>query len=207
MDLVEKNRILEKNRSHRAVAPIIATLILVAIAVVGGVMIFTFSQGFFGEQQVSTTPTSELMTMVGYDARKVVSPVVDLAFADGNSIGYTSTVALTTVATYGNGEAVAVYVRNGGEQDITIANVQALGNGASDFNGCGGDLGPTSPGLAGFCMAVAGSSTNVISPGEVAGISWLTGTETVNPGRTFEIKVTTDLGSVFDFKLVANQRS
>jgi len=206
MDLIEKNRILEKNRSHRAVAPIIATLILVAIAVVGGVMIFTFSQGFFGEQQVSTTPTSELMTMVGYDAREVTGSVSDLSWADGNPIGYTDTVAGTTT-TFGDWEAVAIYVRNGGENSITIANVQALGNGASTHNACGGDGGGTAPAVGQFCMEVAGTNGNVIQPGEVAGISWLTGDEVVNPGRTFEVKVTTDLGSTFDFKLVAHQRS
>ncbi|GFN40744.1 MAG: hypothetical protein YK1312THETA_50001, partial [Marine Group I thaumarchaeote] len=37
---------------HRAVAPVIATLLMVAIAVVGGTIIFVFSQGFFNQAQV-----------------------------------------------------------------------------------------------------------------------------------------------------------
>ncbi|MEK0340135.1 MAG: archaellin/type IV pilin N-terminal domain-containing protein, partial [Nitrosopumilus sp.] len=36
-----------KLTSRRAVAPVIATLLLVAIAVVGGSIVFVFAQGFF----------------------------------------------------------------------------------------------------------------------------------------------------------------
>jgi len=47
-------QLLNKNKSRcskkfprRGVAPVIATLLLVAIAVVGGSIIFVFAQGFF----------------------------------------------------------------------------------------------------------------------------------------------------------------
>jgi len=60
-----------KNLQRRAVAPVIATLLLVAIAVVGGSIIFVFSQGFFSSAQVSGTPQIELVKIVGYDARDV----------------------------------------------------------------------------------------------------------------------------------------
>ncbi|MEM2786182.1 MAG: archaellin/type IV pilin N-terminal domain-containing protein [Candidatus Nitrosotenuis sp.] len=38
--------------SRRGVAPIIATLLLVAIAVVGGAIVFAYSQNFFSSSQV-----------------------------------------------------------------------------------------------------------------------------------------------------------
>jgi len=57
--------------THRAVAPVIATLLLVAIAVVGGTIIFVFSQGFFNQTQISGTTTIELVKILGYDARDV----------------------------------------------------------------------------------------------------------------------------------------
>jgi flagellin-like protein len=60
-----------KNLQRRAVAPVIATLLLVAIAVVGGSIIFVFSQGFFSSTQVSGTPQIELVKIIGYDTRDV----------------------------------------------------------------------------------------------------------------------------------------
>jgi len=63
---------LEK-RNHRAVAPVIATLLMVAIAVVGGTIIFVFAQGFFSQAQISGTPTIEAVKIMGYDARDVTN--------------------------------------------------------------------------------------------------------------------------------------
>ena len=54
--------------SRRAVAPVIATLLLVAIAVVGGSIVFVFSQGFFSSAQISGSPNIESLKIVGYDA-------------------------------------------------------------------------------------------------------------------------------------------
>ena len=48
----------ELKSNHRAVAPVIATLLMVAIAVVGGTIIFVFSQGFFSSSQISGRPTN-----------------------------------------------------------------------------------------------------------------------------------------------------
>lgn len=46
--LLHKNKSRgSKNFPRRGVAPVIATLLLVAIAVVGGSIIFVFAQGFF----------------------------------------------------------------------------------------------------------------------------------------------------------------
>ncbi len=70
--LLNKNKSRgSKNFPRRGVAPVIATLLLVAIAVVGGSIIFVFAQGFFSSAQVSGTPAIELIKIVGYDARDV----------------------------------------------------------------------------------------------------------------------------------------
>jgi len=72
IQLLNKNQSLgSKNFPRRGVAPVIATLLLVAIAVVGGSIIFVFAQGFFSSSQVSGTPTIELIEIIGYDARDV----------------------------------------------------------------------------------------------------------------------------------------
>ena len=54
-------------KTRRAVSPIIATLLLVAIAVVGGAIIFSFSQGYFASTQLSGPPAVDLVNVLGYD--------------------------------------------------------------------------------------------------------------------------------------------
>jgi len=66
-----KTSIISNNFHRRGIAPVIATLLLVAIAVVGGSIIFVFAQGFFADSQVSGTPQIELIKIIGYDARDV----------------------------------------------------------------------------------------------------------------------------------------
>jgi flagellin-like protein len=58
---------ISQNFQSRGIAPVIATLLLVAIAVVGGSMIFVFAQEFFSESQISGTPSIELIKIIGYD--------------------------------------------------------------------------------------------------------------------------------------------
>ncbi len=65
------NTLGKRTRKHRAVAPVIASLLMVAIAVVGGTIIFVFSQGFFNQSQVSGTQKIESVKIIGYDARDV----------------------------------------------------------------------------------------------------------------------------------------
>ena len=84
---------LEK-RNHRAVAPVIATLLMVAIAVVGGTIIFVFAQGFFSQSQISGTPTIEAIKILGYDARDVTAlnahngqPMADGTGSDATNTG------------------------------------------------------------------------------------------------------------------------
>jgi len=128
----------ELKTSHKAVAPVIATLLMVAIAVVGGTIIFVFSQGFFSSSQISGTPQIEAVKIEGYDARAVPN----LQMHNGNPM----------VATSGNtpdsnvqvDERVAVYVTNNSVQKIvlgevwlggfqyTYANVNAAGLGNYD---------------------------------------------------------------------------
>jgi len=68
--LTQKHTIYcSKNLQRRAVAPVIATLLLVAIVVVGGSIIFVFTQGYFSGTQVSGAIEPELVKIVGYDTR------------------------------------------------------------------------------------------------------------------------------------------
>lgn len=104
----------ELRTSHKAVAAIIATLLLVAIAVVGGTIIFVFAQGFFSSAQISGTPQIESVQIVGYDARAVTV----LQAHDGNLMLAGS--AGDADPNKERGERVAIYLTNNSVQKIVL---------------------------------------------------------------------------------------
>jgi archaeal type IV pilus assembly protein PilA len=112
-----------KKASHRAVSPIIAMLLLVAIAVVGGTIIFTFSQGFISSTQISGHPIIESLTVVGYDARDESQLIAH----DGNKMSTDASGSLTVDGVKGVEERIAVYVINHSIQKITIAELMFAG--------------------------------------------------------------------------------
>ncbi len=125
MDAFEKSG---KYRSHhRAVAEVIATLLLVAIAVVGGSIIFVFSQGFFNQSQTSGTPQIELVKILGYDARDVAN----LNAHDGQTMSVVSSDPNTPGKNVG--ERVIVYVKNDSVQQILFSEVR-LGGEVYQYN-------------------------------------------------------------------------
>ncbi len=111
----------ELKSNHRAVAPVIATLLMVAIAVVGGTIIFVFAQGFFSSSQISGTPQIEAMEIVGYDATD-----------SAQLLGHEDTVMLagsggTADNSKSAGERIVVYVKNDSVQKITISELRFSG--------------------------------------------------------------------------------
>ncbi len=105
-----------KMTSRRAVAPVIATLLLVAIAVVGGSIVFVFSQGFFSSAQVSGSPTIESLKYTGYDA------------TDGTTLINHDGTVFAASNTAGNGlvvdENIAVYLQNNSVGKVTLGEVR-----------------------------------------------------------------------------------
>ena len=104
-----------------AVSPIIATLLLVAIAVVGGSIIFVFSQGIFATAQISGQPQIESVEIVGYDA----SDVTELTMHDGVLSGAVDGVQDDAIAA---GERIAIYVQNQSAQKVIMTEVRVAGN-------------------------------------------------------------------------------
>ena len=111
-----------RNFGRRGVAPVIATLLLVAIAVVGGSIIFVFSQGFFATAQISGSPQIESVKILGYDA------------TDGNSTQYHDgfiTNSTVTGADDSNGlrseEYIAVYLKNDSVNKVTLSEIRLAG--------------------------------------------------------------------------------
>jgi len=112
-----------KNFSRRGVAPVIATLLLVAIAVVGGSIIFVFAQGYFSSTQVSGEPQIELVKIVGYDARDT-SPLkihngLDID-TGGNCCGIADDIKTID-------ERITIYIQNNSAKSIIIAELRFAG--------------------------------------------------------------------------------
>jgi len=195
-----------KNLQRRAVAPVIATLLLVAIAVVGGSIIFVFSQGFFSSAQVSGTPQIELVKIIGYDTRDV-SPLkahngldIDPANCCGIADGIKSP-----------DERITIYIQNHSITSITIS--ELLLGGAVYQYATYPKLGPfqadpigpqqgeyvimTGPnGAPPLPNDLSQEGSPKIQPGEVVTLL-LDLDSNLGNGRDLQVKLTTGNGNVF----------
>jgi flagellin-like protein len=206
-----------KLTSRRAVAPVIATLLLVAIAVVGGSIVFVFSQGFFSSAQISGAPQIESLQINGYDA----SDVNNLQLHDGSLIDQQGTVnVFSGVANNGllTGERVAVYVTNQGVSQTALIEVRFAGSiynyaTSATLDDYASDtwLNATSftiinKGIAGAVAEVSQSPTAILQPGQQATIL-LELEQNVKFGRDAQFKLTTANGAVFVGTVIAGQQS
>ena len=214
----------KKMTSRRAVAPVIATLLLVAIAVVGGSIIFVFSQGFFSSAQVSGAPQIESIEIVGYDASDVeVLLLHDGIFSDGD--GNSTNWDGFTIGGSPDGqgiiesERVAVYLQNQSAQRVTLLEVSLAGNPYIFLVSTTGllEIAPfdgTEDGLyqiakqgdiTGEAILLEGDVPVMEAGEEVTIIMTLQGT--MSPGRDAQFKIETATGAVFVGTIIAGQQS
>ena len=184
--------------SRRAVAPIIATLLLIAIAVVGGSIIFVFSQGFFSSAQVSGAPTIESLKFTGYDATDGITLLVH----DGSSYAAGNTLGNGLV----KGEQLAIYVQNNGVGKATMGEIRFAGSvynylPGTAFNGTGNKYHIMTSNVLSLT-----TTAPEIQPGQQATIVLELG-ENVKSGRDAQIKLTTANGAVFVGTVIAGQQS
>jgi len=200
--MIGHQKVKNWNSRHGAVAEIIATLMLVAIAVVGGTIIFVFSQGFFAQTQISGTPTIESVMILGYDARDVVN----LIAADG----FAMTVASGDPNTLGKnvGERVLVYLRNDSVERILFSEVR-LGGEVYQYNTVN-PIPVFTPGTGGTYGIMTNSThmitdqAGVVKPGETVGII-IDLNDNFPVGRDTQIKLTTTNGAVIVDTVVMGQ--
>jgi len=201
-----------KNLQRRAVAPVIATLLLVAIAVVGGSIIFVFSQGFFSSAQVSGTPQIELVKIIGYDTRDV-SPLkvhngldIDPANCCGVADGMKNI-----------DERITIYIQNHSINPITISEL-LLGGTVYQYvvdKQLGPWVAPPIGPMPGEYVIMTGpDGTNngdiiqggspTIQPGGVVTLV-LDLDRTLGNGRDIQVKLTTSNGNVFVSTLIVGE--
>ena len=190
--------------SHRAVAEVIATLLLVAIAVVGGTIIFVFSQGFFNQAQVSGTPTIESVKILGYDAR-------DVQFLKAHD-GATMPDAGSDSATSGKnvGEYVIVYVKNDSVGKVLFSEIRLGGTVYNYYEALTTGLVPFTVGTGGTYTIMDNSTHGIVGqvgvaePGETIGIMFDLD-ENFPIGRDTQFKLTTTSGAVFVGTVIMGQ--
>jgi len=227
----------QKMTSRRAVAPIIATLLLVAIAVVGGSIIFVFSQGFFSSAQISGAPQIESLELIGYDMTDGTVLIMHDGFCtSGGEIGSTTAGEICVVATEFDGiagqglitgERFALYVQNQSVNDVTIVEI-LLAGAPYDYVAtapASGDLvaaytagGGGNPDDGEYYIVtkadiLAGTSASLKSTPQATllpgeEVTLLFAIEDNVPiGRDVQLKLTTANGAVFVTTLIAGQQS
>ena len=207
-----------KLTSRKAVAPVIATLLLVAIAVVGGSIVFVFSQGFFSSAQISGAPQIESLEFAGYDARDTNY----LMLHNGVPTSHATIVDGDIDDSLSAGERIGIYVQNQGINAVTLTEVRLAGTVYTYGNTAGAaaidtwsitsTLTPSgsfvvSTGVATTGEAELSTDTNaVLQPGQTATI--ILGLEdTLREGRDAQIKISTANGAVFAGTVIAGQQS
>jgi len=214
---MDKTQIHKTIRSRRAVSPIIATLLLIAIAVIGGVMIYVFTQGFFGNSSISTSPSVDTITMSGYDMRGILAGV-------GTGV---SSHEGTALVTYGDNAAAgmqvdeegAIYIKNQGQKSYTISKLEV--NGAPlVFIGSAGGLNAgeyaviTVPNTNTVLAGTTQQPAQTVLPGQEATllVSFDAGAgaslvdNRAADGRTIAVKITSANGSVYNFNVVVGSK-
>jgi len=108
-------------RNHRAVAPIIATLMLILITAVGGGVTFSYAQDVINDNQVSSSIAIEQLTIVGWDFRDLS----ELRSHNGLYMKEDSAGIPDGIKSYS--ERVTIYIQNKGLTSIRIDELRFVG--------------------------------------------------------------------------------
>jgi len=199
--------------SRRGVAPIIATLLMVAIAVVGGVLIYVYTQGFFASTS-STTVSTDVIVIVGYDTRERDNTTTGgITNSLGSVIANCGDVEPATFAVDNQkvaGDHIAIHIRNGGGAAVTLTSVKVNGAGApiatTDFCSDGAATKATTWNIVTSAgTALASSSTVALNPGQTTSIVFELG-ETLSNGQTVSVEIGTASGGSFASNIAIGQR-
>ena len=110
-----------QNRNHRAVATIIATLMLILITAVGGGVTFSYAQDIINDNQVSSSIAIEQLTIVGWDFRDLS----ELRSHNGLYMKDDSAGIPDGIKSYS--ERVTIYIQNKGLKSIRIDELRFVG--------------------------------------------------------------------------------
>ena len=199
---VNKIRVNRKVDNHRAVASIIATLLLIMIAVVVASIIFVFAEQSYNQNQISGIIPIELITVLGYDARDV------------SQLTTQNKVVMATANSGGDGdgmkerhERVTVHVQNHSPNKIIIKELRFGGSeytfAATSTLDAHGPQSNIPGGQYGILLKTDGAVDLMltegqpeIQPGQAVDIV-LALDSNVKKGRDTQFKLTTTNGAIF----------
>ena len=182
-------------RKRRAVAPIIATLLMIAIAVVGGVMIYVFTQGFFKGTSTST-PTTDVLAVTGYDIKS--NPVYTYDGTTGvDGVAASATTGLQSA------DAISIDVKNAATAQLKITAVKVGGIGAAYSGATAAACIGATPLFEVYQSAVWTAAT--VDAGKPATIIFCYAGATVIPGTSITIDIITSNGA-FTSNAIVGQR-
>jgi len=205
--------IISKAKCRRGVSPIIATLLLVAIATVGGSTVFAFSQDAFSNSQISGHPTIEFIQIIGYDARdgKKIMAHDGINIIPSNCCGSANGILR-------DDERIAIHIQNNSVQPITISEFR-LGGVVYDYTtysklgNWNGGLGPQpkeyvimtgSDGMVGG--DILQETSPLVQPGEL--ITILVDLDrSYSIGEDSQVKITSTNGAVVVTNIMMGQSS
>jgi len=113
--------------SRKAVAPVIATVLLVAIAVVGGGVIFAFSEESKTYLHISNSPQVTSIEITGFDARDTSLLILHDGVKVNNSTS-SGDFDGQTLNGLQKGERIAVYVQNNSVSAVYFSEVRFAGS-------------------------------------------------------------------------------
>ena len=188
--------------NHRAVASIIATLLLIMIAVVVASTIFVFAQQSYNQNQISGIIPIELITVLGYDARDV------------SQLTTQNKVVMATANSGGDGdgmkerhERVTVHVQNHSPNKIIIKELRFGGSeytyAATSTLDAHGPLSNIPGGQYGILLKTDGAVDLMLTKGQPEIQSGqavdivLALDSNVKKGRDTQFKLTTTNGAIF----------
>ena len=192
--------------SRRGVAPVIATLLLVAIAVVGGAIVFAYSQNFFSSSQLSGRPNIESLKVIGYDGRDILT-----GLNDHNGVVMNLPASTTANNLKNAGEYVTAYVKNDSVQAVTLSEVRLGGSiynyePAAAFGATNNVYKILLSGVTAGPDLFSTSQVGDIQPGQTVSVVMKLG-ENMKIGRDAQFKITTTNGAVFVGTVVTGQQS
>jgi hypothetical protein len=188
---------------------------MVAIAVVGGILIFVFAQGFFTDTNIGT-PTIESIEIFGYDASdKAIlrTHIHDPTATTQNAASGFPTISAAASSNLKDDDAITVFIRNKGASAVTIERIKVYG---SDYLwnvvATSGALGTTTPAVATaterfFALSRDGQNTSTaptIEPGQEATLIIRYDEATngkIKIGRPIPVVIQTGSGAVFTKQL------
>jgi len=177
--------------------------LLVAIAVVGGAIVFAYSQNFFSSSQISGRPTIEAVKILGHDARAI------LQLDNQNGVPFATGIDNGN-ANKDMGELVAAYVKNDSVQAITISELR-FGGTIYNYTSSPASLGILTDGD--YTIAGVGIGDGIINdpvakvePGQTVSVVMAL-SEEMKSGRDVQFKMTTTNGAVFVGTIVVGQQS